>query len=569
MKMRSNGAGWRVLLLCCGWGFTQAAAAAEQRAVLPGSWAEWGEPQAALPVLLPTGKLLLFLTDVERPYPGVVSVRGHAPGGETLFLFRSPATTTGILQDGAAQYRLQQTDGVWTWIDARLLPPPHRPAADDIAPHVDSDQTRPVSKAVARAGETAIDLIVLYTPGYAGDHGGAIGVRAKAAEAIAYTHAAFAESGLAPAYRVVYMQEYAVNESDQSFSDNLAQIESDPAVAQLRDSYGADLVSLLRRVPVSTGTLGGVCGLAHLYRGPAANSDRLAYSVVATGSPCGVRTFAHELGHNMGAAHERGGLGSAGGANQPWKPYAYAWRCGGFTSVMHYQSLSGDREGLFFSNPALSKNGESCGSTAPLNEADNARAHRDALPLVAQHRPTMPAPSTFSFEQSEVAVSASASSVSLGIVRSGDPAGAASVEVFTVSNPDGPTPAQAGTDYTERLERLNFADGQTRAEFTIVLKPRPDPSPRVFHAVLDFPLRARLGSASSRITVGPPPAAGANPNPNPNPSPNPLPSTTPSGDSGGGAFGALGLLALSVLLRRAKRKPRATRGGPGQCVFPA
>ena len=90
-------------------------------------------------------------------------------------------------------------------------------------------------------------------------------------------------------------------------------------------------------------------------------------------------SFPHEIGHNMGAHHDRDNAGSA-----PF-PYAYGWRWDGnngtqYRSVMAYSP--GSRQ-PYFSNPDINFQGA---PTGVENSEDNARCHDNTRFSVSKFR---------------------------------------------------------------------------------------------------------------------------------------------------------------------------------------
>jgi len=78
----------------------------------------------------------------------------------------------------------------------------------------------------------------------------------------------------------------------------------------LRNQYGADMVSVWISGP---GAGGGVVGIGWIMNRASSNFQSAAYSVVELNFTNGpYYSFGHELGHNMGAAHDRANSSTAG-----------------------------------------------------------------------------------------------------------------------------------------------------------------------------------------------------------------------------------------------------------------
>lgn len=163
------------------------------------------------------------------------------------------------------------------------------------------------------------------------------------------------------------------------------------AMRTIRDAKGADLVALIRhyRRPEH-----GSCGVAYVIGG---NSDSISSANSAFGvsvnsdwvdaswsgsggySFCSDQTFAHELGHNTGFAHNREDSNAGSGV----RDFAHGHRVDGqFRTIMSYASGTGEARVNYFSNPdiTLCPSGATCGISHTVNagdSADNARAARE------------------------------------------------------------------------------------------------------------------------------------------------------------------------------------------------
>jgi hypothetical protein len=151
-------------------------------------------------------------------------------------------------------------------------------------------------------------------------------------------------------------------------------------VHQLRNQYKADLVALI----VDNG--GGYCGIAYVMaNGPRASFANYAFSV--TDRECVVNnTLTHELGHNMGNAHDR----ASGGTGAFAYSYGYRDTVGKFRTIMAYPcpTVSCPRV-KYFSNPKIKINGRPAGidhRVNPTNSADNARSMNEVRNIVAAWR---------------------------------------------------------------------------------------------------------------------------------------------------------------------------------------
>lgn len=296
-----------------------------------------------------------------------------------------------------------------------------------------------IQEAVAVGSNGTIDIAVFYSQSFAARWGLASGGRVQ--YLIAVLDQALVDSDTGLRARLVHMDSVTLTTDSSSQSETLNNLSGDPngdtAVTQdlsaLRTAgatYGADLVSVVQRSLTGQSS----CGLAWGIGQPATNGVIGAsalpygYSVVAdwikdTDTPvgsysfCSDVTFAHEIGHNMGFAHnvEDAGGAPTGGV----RTYAHGHRVDcDFGTIMAYSSggiacppgsprgVGEELEAMYFSNPDISlcPGGAACGIAAPAEEsfvggidapatsdpADNARAAREESLNVVDFRAVAP-----------------------------------------------------------------------------------------------------------------------------------------------------------------------------------
>ena len=140
--------------------------------------------------------------------------------------------------------------------------------------------------------DVEIDVAVVYTRAARDAAGGVAAIEAEIDLMVAETNQAYAASGVHHRVTLVDRSEVPYAETADSELDLRRLL--DPAdghldvVHTLRDEVGADLVHLI------VGEADDICGRAYI---PG------VFGLTVQG--CGGRTFAHELGHNMGLRHDR------------------------------------------------------------------------------------------------------------------------------------------------------------------------------------------------------------------------------------------------------------------------
>ncbi len=283
------------------------------------------------------------------------------------------------------------------------LVPPKLSAASATSPDIESISS---SAQVASAeASTTIDVLVGYTDGFASARGGSSAALTRIHNLVDITNQAYANSQIDGRLRLVHAMQVAYADATSNktaleeitgFRAPSTRIQPAPAFNALRtarEQYGADIVVLVRQFqnPENAG-----CGVAWLIGGGRSgvrqSDEFFGYSVVSDGKDqgadgktyfCREETFAHEVGHNMGSQHDKATAGDSYGAFDYSFGYKTAAGAGNFYTVMAYGD-SGQSAYRVFSNPAINIcGGLPCGVA---NLADNARSHKQVMPVVAGFR---------------------------------------------------------------------------------------------------------------------------------------------------------------------------------------
>jgi peptidyl-Asp metalloendopeptidase len=280
-----------------------------------------------------------------------------APLGSATFVRTGNSVIGSVTRGDGKIYQVRTEEDGTQWmveIDQAAFP-----AADE-AESVSSPPvplpTEAQPDATAEDDGSTIDVMVLYTPAARAAAGGATQIQQLIQLGIAETNAGYSNSGVTQRVRLVYSGEVSYTESTE-FSTDLDRLSNSgdgflDEVASLRDTYGADLVSLWRS-PNSS-----VCGLAWVLNrvdlAPAALAS-YGFSVVAEDCATGYYSFGHEMGHNMGTDHAKDD-------NTPHGPYAYGsgykqttgtkWR-----TIMAYDGNCSCARINYWSNPTVLYNG--------------------------------------------------------------------------------------------------------------------------------------------------------------------------------------------------------------------
>ncbi|MEM7786479.1 MAG: zinc-dependent metalloprotease family protein [Bacteroidota bacterium] len=236
---------------------------------------------------------------------------------------------------------------------------------------------------------TTVDVIVPYTTNITAVYADPF---ALAQSFVDITNVAYDNSGLADLeLRLVnaYETPHATTGNLQTDLENIRGTTDgiSDEVHTRRTAYGADLVALISGTNTS-----GFCGIAYVNA-----SSSTAFSANSAG--CGALTFAHEVGHNFGAAHDP----ITGGVVAYSYGQGYADQAGDWGTVMAYDAACDD-DGTpgappfsafcqiipYFSNPDVSYTDTTSpvnsGPTGTATTSDNARVHEERASTVAAFR---------------------------------------------------------------------------------------------------------------------------------------------------------------------------------------
>jgi hypothetical protein len=238
--------------------------------------------------------------------------------------------------------------------------------------------SEPATVTVAADGTIEIVLMSVYTPQARSAAGGTAQIQAQIQAAIDQANTAFINSNMIARYFLAHTEEVTYNDTGDMNAD-LTWVTGNSTVASLRNTYGADMVSLI----VENG--GAYCGIGWVQRNPGSGFAGYAFQVSDRGCLTN-STLAHEHGHNLGMEHnpENSDVGSTpSSASYPWS-FGH-WVSGQFATVMTYNSIcpSYCPRILNFSNPDVLYNGF---PTGVANQRDNAMTGDSTAPIVAAFR---------------------------------------------------------------------------------------------------------------------------------------------------------------------------------------
>ena len=218
----------------------------------------------------------------------------NVPGTATLVVHNG--NITGTVQDDHDLYRIEPVGGgvhAIINIDSSKFPPDHPPSFEnkereqrDLRDNLGL-QGPPAN---VRDSPVGIDVLVAYTPSAKGS---VSDIDATIQLAVAEANQSYANSGVNIKLNLVDSFQFSYTETGKTFDTILADFVANADVNNHRGNSGADLSALIINQP-------DYCGLADAILATAPTAFAVVYYSCATG----YYSFAHELGHLMGARHD-------------------------------------------------------------------------------------------------------------------------------------------------------------------------------------------------------------------------------------------------------------------------
>lgn len=232
------------------------------------------------------------------------------------------------------------------------------------------------SLSVAR-GQEILDVLILYTQDVENYYSDGDGVVSHANASFASANMAFENSEVAIRLRVRAIEKIDYQENSEDMDLDLDYITESESIGLLRDEVGADLVCLFRN-----GSSSDAAGVAWILVDVNGKPSR-GFSVTSAQSAISSFTFQHEIGHNLGGAHDRENTESGG-----LYPYSYGYR---FRDDNDFQrrtimAYSPGNEINYFSNPSVLYNQKPTGVASGEEAADNARGFNLIASIIGGYR---------------------------------------------------------------------------------------------------------------------------------------------------------------------------------------
>jgi peptidyl-Asp metalloendopeptidase len=256
------------------------------------------------------------------------------PLGQANLVVGSGSLSGFVMTDGYVYQINQKTDGSYTveQIDLNLLNQT-LPEPELLGTQGSTVAEQAVPEFIATPNSISeLDLLVVYTPRARDAQGGTTQMINAIQSAVASVNTIYENSGIYGRLNLVYVSEVAYNEDLSNASNDLLNMQNGSIgeINDLREQYSADLVTMI------TDTY-EYCGIGYVMTLFNSNQSSNGFNVVVRSCLAGGITMAHEIGHNLGAFHDRTNSSTT---IAPMTSYVYGYQdpTGAFHDVMAYQN---------------------------------------------------------------------------------------------------------------------------------------------------------------------------------------------------------------------------------------
>jgi hypothetical protein len=298
----------------------------------------------------------------------------------------------GNISDGAGRYfkilphsgdvhELREVSGELVYHRDDVLVPLQQPQSQIaaglermISGPADADESPPVY----------LDILVAYSPAARQRVGSAAAMQILADATFAEMNVGLVNSNINARVRAVAVVEVALPGGEAASGAFLNQVTGLASLEALRNQYGADLVTVWIDGPAAGG---GTVGIAWIMQTVSPFFAPSAYSIVEVNWVDGPSfSFSHEIGHNLGAAHDRDNA-SVNGAFSYSYGYQQDAQVPRFYTLMAYSNgCSGCSRINYWSNPNALFGGLPTGIASGSDSADNARTLNQSTPVASDWR---------------------------------------------------------------------------------------------------------------------------------------------------------------------------------------
>ncbi len=324
-----------------------------------------------------------LLDRLELNRSGSYSWIGHLEGvahSQAILVVKDRIVAGNVTLPGAL-YQVRYAGGgvhALYQIDQAAFPAEAEPIAVDIEAPEEPDVT-PTDDG------SSIDVMVVYTADARSAEGGTTAMENLIDLSVADANTSYSNSEVTQRLNLVHTAEVTYTETGDSELDlDRLRGTSDgymDNVHTLRDTYKADMVSLF------VDSMSG-CGRGYVMQTLSSSFESWAFSVIKRTCAADNHSFAHELGHNMGCAHDRANASVLGVYDYS---YGYQDPEEDFRTVMAYDCPGGCPRVQHFSNPDVNYDGQPTGiDHTAADAADNARTLNNTAYTVANFRKSVP-----------------------------------------------------------------------------------------------------------------------------------------------------------------------------------